>query len=236
MRRGPGWDPLGVSWYDDGNLTAATDHSMPEFRGQAAEMQAGRALCRLLLLQVTQLVAAADIAPDPTRHRESYGDSRTIESCSRSPSNADSASELFEFYGYIQGKFQSHSMCFPQEYITIEKNGTFKSNQVVHRSDKSGESTKTSGLRTAAFPDEAHSRNKDDKSYVIKENASTEGDVTVIRRNNVDPGAVPWTTYIPWPSQNASREADMDLMTSLPAALWDRMEAARRTYVPCKGK
>ena len=234
MRRGPGWDPLGVSWYDDGHLTAAADHSVPEFRGQAAEMQAGRAVCRLLLLQVTQLVAAADIAPDQIRHRESYGDSRTKES--RSSSIADSASGLFEFNGYIEGKFQSHSMCFPQEYITLEKNRTFKSNQVVHRSDNSRESTKTSGLRTAAFTDEAHSGDSDDKGYVIRDNGSTDGDITIIRRNNIDPGAIPWTTYIAWPSQNVSREEDMNLMTSLPAALWDRMEAARRMYASCEGK
>ena len=106
----------------------------------------------------------------------------------------------------------------------------------MHRSDNSRESTKTSGLRTAAFPDETHSGNSDDKGYVIRENGSTDGDITNIRQNDIDPGAIPWTTYIAWPSQNVSGEADMDLMTSLPAALWGRMEAARRMYASCEGK
>ena len=198
--------PVGVSYYDEPlTATAAADHSVPEFRGQAAEMQAGRALCHLLLLQVTQLVAAVDIAPDLTPHRETYNDGNTktpnVEnSCALNSEGSDKGVEgLFEFNRCMQGKCKSHSTCSQQKLYSQEKNATLKSPNSQERT------------------------------------ISTKDEIKVIRDSD-EPLGIPWTTYIPWPSRDTLRDTDTDLMTSLPDALWERMETIRGARTPCKGK
>ena len=71
---------------------------------------------------------------------------------------------------------------------------------------------------------------KKSRQHVI----SMKDEIKVIR-NSDEPLGVPWTTYIPWPSQDTLRNTDTDLMTSLPEALWERMETVRGAHVLYKG-